>query len=81
MKSRLFLQYGWFLQNLGKDFIRTNMHMTVSESEHVILDVVRNCLLNCFYDFENTRVTAKFVIKVLLILWFNEFKKKVQNQF
>ena len=25
----LFLQYGWFLQNLGKDFIGTNMHMTV----------------------------------------------------
>ena len=21
--------YGWFLQNLGKDFIRTIMHMTV----------------------------------------------------
>ena len=25
----LFLQYGWFLQNLGKDFIRSNMHTTV----------------------------------------------------
>ena len=25
----LFLHYGWFLQNLGKDFIRTNMHTTV----------------------------------------------------
>jgi hypothetical protein len=29
MKNNLFLQYGWFLQNLGKDFIRTNMHTTV----------------------------------------------------
>ena len=25
------LYYGWFLQNLGKDFIRTNMHTTVKE--------------------------------------------------
>ena len=22
--------YGWFLQNLGKDFIRTDMHMTLT---------------------------------------------------
>ena len=29
MRYHLYLQYGWFLQNLGKDFIRTNMHMTV----------------------------------------------------
>ena len=27
--DHLFLHYGWFLQNLGKDFIRTNMHTTV----------------------------------------------------
>ena len=25
----LILYYGWFLQNLRKDFIRTNMHTTV----------------------------------------------------
>ena len=29
MRYHLFLHYGWFLQNLGKDFIRTNMHTTV----------------------------------------------------
>ena len=29
MRYHSFLHYGWFLQNLGKDFIRTNMHMTV----------------------------------------------------
>ena len=29
MRCRLFLHYGWCLQNLGKDFIRTNMHTTV----------------------------------------------------
>ena len=29
MRYHLFLHYGWFLQNLGKDFIPTNMHTTV----------------------------------------------------
>ena len=29
MRYHLFLQYGWFLQNLVKDFIPTNMHTTV----------------------------------------------------
>jgi hypothetical protein len=29
MRYHLFLQYGWFLQNLGKYFIPTNMHTTV----------------------------------------------------
>ena len=31
MRYHLFLHYGWFLQNLGKDFIRTNMHTTVRQ--------------------------------------------------
>ena len=29
MRQCLFLYYGWFLQNLEKGFIRTNMHTTV----------------------------------------------------
>ena len=29
MKYHLFLHYGWFLQNLGKEAVRTNMHTTV----------------------------------------------------
>jgi hypothetical protein len=29
MKYDLFLHYGWFLKNLGKDFIRTNIHTSV----------------------------------------------------
>ena len=29
MRYHFFLPYRWFLQNLGKDFIRTNMHTTV----------------------------------------------------
>ena len=32
MRQRLFLHYGWFLQNLEKDFIQTNMHITVKVS-------------------------------------------------
>ena len=31
MRYHLFLHYGWFLQNLGKYFIQTNMHMTVDD--------------------------------------------------
>ena len=34
MKYHLILQYAWFLQNLGKDFIPTNMHTTVCR-QHV----------------------------------------------
>ena len=30
MRYHLFLHYKWFLQNLGKDFIWTNMHTTVT---------------------------------------------------
>ena len=29
MRSHFFQNYEWFLQNLRKDFIRTNMHTTV----------------------------------------------------
>ena len=29
LRYNLFLQYGWFLQNLGKEIIQTNMHATV----------------------------------------------------
>ena len=29
MRYHLFLHYGWFLQYLEKDFIRTNMHTSV----------------------------------------------------
>ena len=36
MRYHLFLQYGWFYQNLGKDFIGTNMHTTVIK---IIFDI------------------------------------------
>jgi hypothetical protein len=34
MRYHFFLQYGWFLQNLGKDFIPTNMHTTVTSRKN-----------------------------------------------
>jgi hypothetical protein len=35
MRQHLFLHYGWFLQNLKKGCIRTNMHTTV----HLEIDI------------------------------------------
>ena len=32
MRHHFFLHYGWFLQNLGKEAVRTNMHTTVKWS-------------------------------------------------
>ena len=45
MRYHLFLHYGWFLQNLGKDFIRTNMHTSVvrgssNQHSHGTIDTV-----------------------------------------
>ena len=33
MRYHLFSHYGWFLQNLGKDFIPSIMHTPVREKE------------------------------------------------
>ena len=35
MKYHLFLHYGWFFQNLEKDFIRTDMHMTLTYKKNL----------------------------------------------
>ena len=37
MRYHLFLQYGWFLQNPGKDLIPTNMHTTVITAQGTVL--------------------------------------------
>ena len=34
MRYHLFLHHGWLLQNLGKDFVRTNMHTTVPSNKY-----------------------------------------------
>jgi hypothetical protein len=36
MRYHFFLYYGYFLQNLRKDFIRTNMHTTVHQKANAI---------------------------------------------
>ena len=36
MRYHSFLHYGWFLQNLGKYFIPTNMHTTVVMSSYYV---------------------------------------------
>jgi hypothetical protein len=36
MRHYLFMQYGWFLQNLEEDFIQTNMHTTVTLRPNII---------------------------------------------
>ena len=36
MRYYLFLHYGWFLQTLGKEFTRTNMHTTVAIDIHIV---------------------------------------------
>ena len=54
MRYHFFLYYRWFLQNLRKDFFRTNMHTTVS----LILSQSSIVLTNCSNDlktFENSR--------------------------
>ena len=58
MRYHLFLHYGWFLQNLGKDFIPTNMHTTVGisfgsnakpfESYLLLLQTRKKFLLNSY---------------------------------
>ena len=40
MRYHFFLYYGWFLQKLRKDFIRTNMHTTVHQFSCGILKMV-----------------------------------------
>ena len=42
MRYHFCLHYGWFLQNLGKDFIRTNMHTTVIARQNVYCTINNN---------------------------------------
>ena len=49
MRYHLFLHYEWFLQNLGKDFIRINVHTTVGrlKEKNVKTESLagRNCVI------------------------------------
>ena len=52
MRYHSFLHYGWFLQNLGKDFIPTNMHTTVQQHSTV--------LNHLYSDFQRIFKTSSF---------------------
>ena len=52
MRYHLFLHYGWFLQNLGKDFIRTNMHTTVFLKGNKLI----NCLIDILSFFPGKKI-------------------------
>ena len=45
MRYRLFLHYGWLLQNLEKDFIGTFMHTTVPYLTSDALNFVVNTIV------------------------------------
>ena len=47
MRYHLFLKYGWFPQNLGKEAVRTNMHTTVVGLLKSLKAI--HCLISKFY--------------------------------
>ena len=51
MRYHLFLQYGWFLQNLRKYFIPTNMHTTVD--------------INCAFKPEETTISTLYFSELI----------------
>ena len=76
MRYHLFLHYGWFLQNLEKDFIRTNMHTTVHLGFFVKIRNIGNSHVTPQNSIETYhrpegRIT---VVKWVSIIW--QFGKK-----
>ena len=55
MRYHFFLHYGWFLQNLGKKAVRTNIHTTVDKLSKA----------QCMYNFS----THFQVLFFLFIVW------------
>ena len=47
MRYHIFLQYGWFLQNLEKGCIRTNMHTTVHKKSYELTVLIYTLCLHC----------------------------------
>ena len=58
MRCHFFLHYAWFLQNLGKETVRTNMHTTVKRSKRE------------FCQFSKLRNAFLFVWQ---FLWFKRY--------
>ena len=67
MRYHLFLHYGWFLQNLGKDFIRTNMHTTVGSKELGIYEL-ESCPI--FIGIFFAQFNQIWNITNVIVLWF-----------
>ena len=59
--------YGWFLQNLGKDFIRTNMHTTVGSKELGIYEL-ESCPI--FIGIFFAQFNQIWNITNVIVLWF-----------
>ena len=70
MRQRLFLYYEWFLQNLKKGCIRTNMHTTVAEAVWLNDRLFPRYALFLFTHFalHNSNFRAKRVMRNKLCL-------------
>ena len=66
MRYHLYLHYGWFLQNLGKDFIQTNMHTTVCIPTHVLVILLPSLL--SFTNVEFSKMILKNRKLVLILM-------------
>ena len=76
MRYHLFLHYGWFLQNLGKETVRTNMHTTVGAFQGVI----HGCR-NLIYITLLKTVLTSVRPKVFLMRTFLRIQRKVPQVF
>ena len=85
MRYHFFLQYGWFLQNLGKDFIPTNMHTTVVVANlkaslfKTVLSLDRGQLQNNVLNFYLPKSCFRIQISIQNLKQYLESKFKFQN--
>ena len=70
MRYHFFLHYGWFLQNLGKNLIRTNMHTTVwgpntltNDTRSQNSNAAYKYLVFCRISSENYKILACFYLQ------------------
>ena len=68
MGYHLFLHYGWFLQNYGKDFIRTNMHTNVQCTMYILisseiryLSIKKNVFNIILISTEQAKILKKYL--------------------
>ena len=89
MRYHLFLHNEWFLQNLGKDFIWTNMHKTV-----LIIKIVES--LTCIFFFRDTGISLQiqmyqlyseifvfftYLFLVVLLTFLNPYRQQINKFF